>query len=61
MDTAFEHEEPLTHEEVLARFKKVLGRDMAPEEKHSFFLPPELPTESDSETPGHYDRRNVPK
>ena len=51
MDTVFEHEEPLTHEEVLARFKKVLGRDMLPEEKHSYFLPPGLPTESDSEKP----------
>jgi hypothetical protein len=36
-------EESLTHEEILFRFKKVLGRDMAPEERHLFFLLPEPP------------------
>ena len=35
-------EESLTHEEILLRFKKVFGRDMTAEERHSFFLPPEL-------------------
>jgi hypothetical protein len=32
-------EEPLAPEEVLLRFKKIIGRDMTPEEKHKFFLP----------------------
>jgi hypothetical protein len=36
-------EESLTHEEIMLRFKKVLGRDMTPEERHRFFLPPEPP------------------
>jgi hypothetical protein len=35
-------EESLTHEEILDRFKKVLGRDMTPEEKQRFFLPPQF-------------------
>ena len=39
MSTAFDHEEPMTAEEILLRFKKVMGRDMTPEEKHKFFLP----------------------
>ena len=39
MATAFDHEEPMTPEEILLRFKKVMGRDMTPEEKHRFFLP----------------------
>ena len=39
MTTAFDHEESMTHEEILLRFKKVMGRDMTPEEKHRFFLP----------------------
>jgi hypothetical protein len=39
----FDPEESLTHEEILLRFKKVLGRDMTTEEKHHFFLPPEFP------------------
>jgi hypothetical protein len=39
MSTAFDHEEPMTPEEILLRFKKVMGRDMTPEEKHKFFLP----------------------
>ena len=43
-------EESLTHEEILRRFKKVLGRDMSPEEKQRFFLPPQFhpsePTEN---------------
>jgi len=38
----FYPEESLTHEEILRRFKKVLGRDMAPEEKDHFFLPPQF-------------------
>jgi hypothetical protein len=37
--TAFDHAEPLTPEEILLRFKKVMGRDMTPDEKHRFFLP----------------------
>jgi len=39
VSTAFDHEEPMTAEEILLRFKKVMGRDMTPEEKHKFFLP----------------------
>jgi ribosomal protein S21 len=39
MGNAFDNEESLTHEEVLRRFKKVMGREMTPEEKHKFFLP----------------------
>jgi hypothetical protein len=42
-------EETLTHEEILLRFKKVLGRDMTPEERHAFFLPPNTPAEPDPE------------
>ena len=45
----FDPEETLTHEEVLLRFKKVVGRDMTPEERHAFFLPPEAPSEADGE------------
>jgi len=41
--TQFNPEESLTHEEILLRFKKVLGRDMTPEERHLFFLLPEPP------------------
>jgi hypothetical protein len=39
MTTAFDHEESLTTEEILLRFRKVIGRDMTPEEKDRFFLP----------------------
>ena len=39
MATAFDHEEPITPEEILLRFKKIMGRDMTSEEKHKFFLP----------------------
>jgi hypothetical protein len=39
MATAFDDEEPMTPEDVLLRFKKIMGRDMTPEEKHKFFLP----------------------
>jgi hypothetical protein len=39
MATAFDNEESMTHEEILLRFKKVMGRDMTHEEKHKFFLP----------------------
>jgi hypothetical protein len=39
MATAFDNEEPMTPEEALLRFKKVMGREMTPEEKHKFFLP----------------------
>jgi hypothetical protein len=42
-------EETMTHEEIILRFKKVLGRDMTPEERRAFFLPPENPPESHSE------------
>jgi hypothetical protein len=41
MATVFDDEESLTHEEVLLRFKKIIGREMTPEEKLSFFLPSE--------------------
>jgi hypothetical protein len=37
----FEFEETLTHEEIRLRFKHVFGRDMTPEEKPIFFLPPD--------------------
>ena len=40
----FDPEESLTHEEVLFRFKKVFGRDMTPDERNRFFLPPDPPT-----------------
>jgi hypothetical protein len=39
MATPWDNEESLTPEEILLRFKKVIGRDMTPEEKHRFFLP----------------------
>jgi hypothetical protein len=39
MATAFDNKEPMTPEEILLRFKKVMGREMTPEEKHKFFLP----------------------
>ena len=39
MFTVFDHEEPLTPEEILLRFRKIMGRDMTPKEKHDFFLP----------------------
>ncbi|MCU1301691.1 MAG: hypothetical protein JWQ87_1975 [Candidatus Sulfotelmatobacter sp.] len=35
---AFDYGESLTPEEILLRFKKIMGRDMTPEEKHRFFL-----------------------
>jgi hypothetical protein len=38
MATAFENEEPLTPEEILLRFRKIMGRDMTPDEKDRFFL-----------------------
>jgi hypothetical protein len=38
MTTAFDNEESLNPEEILLRFKKVLGRDMTPEERRDFFL-----------------------
>jgi hypothetical protein len=47
--TMFDPEETLTHEEVMLRFKKVFGRNMTPEERHAFFLPPEVPTEPNPE------------
>lgn len=45
MATAFDDEESLTHKEILLRFKKILGREMTPEEKRIFFLLPETATE----------------
>lgn len=39
MATAFDNEESLTPEEILLRFKKIMGRDMTPEETHKFFMP----------------------
>jgi hypothetical protein len=49
MATAFDNEESLTPEEVLLRFKKILGRDMTPAEKDAFFLPREFPVEPNPE------------
>ena len=46
----FDPEESLTHEEIVHRFKKVLGRDMTPEEKDRFFLPPQLHPSDPSES-----------
>jgi hypothetical protein len=46
----FYPEESLTHEEILRRFKKVLGRDMTPEEKDHFFLPPQFSPPNPTET-----------
>lgn len=37
----FNPEESLTHDEILRRFRKVMGREMTPEEKRRFFLPPD--------------------
>jgi hypothetical protein len=39
MTTVFDYEETMTHEEILLRFLKIMGRDMTPEEKNKFFLP----------------------
>jgi hypothetical protein len=44
MATAFDHEESLTHAEVQLRFKKIIGREMTPEEMKEFLLPPEVQT-----------------
>jgi len=49
MGTAFDYEDSLTHEEIQRRFKKIIGREMTPEEKCNFFLPPETTTEPDLE------------
>jgi len=49
MATAFDNEDSLTPEEILLRFKKIIGRDMTPEEKKTFFLPPEIPSEPNPE------------
>ena len=43
-------EEPLAPEEVLLRFKKIIGRDMTPDEKHKFSCRPALPKLSTNET-----------
>jgi hypothetical protein len=40
-------EESLTDEEVLARFKKVMGREMTPEERTCLFVPPD-PAKADT-------------
>jgi len=49
--TLWDNEESLTPEEIVLRFKKVIGRDVTPEEKHMFFLP---------ETPhGTHERINI--
>lgn len=34
----FDAKETLTHDEILARFKKIFKRDMTPQEKMAFFL-----------------------
>jgi hypothetical protein len=51
MATAFDHEEFMTHEEILLRFKKILGREMTPEEKDRFFLPTEPAIKPRTENP----------
>jgi len=38
MATAFDNEESLTPEEVLLRFRKIMGRDMTAEEKDRLFV-----------------------
>lgn len=45
MGTAFDDEDSLTHDEIQRRFKKIIGREMTPEEKRNFFLPIETTTE----------------
>jgi len=37
--TVFDNEEPMTPEEILLRFQKIMGRDMTAEEQRRFFLP----------------------
>jgi hypothetical protein len=49
MATAFDNEESTTHEEILLRFKKIIGREMTSEEKHRFFLPPDTTAEPSPE------------
>jgi hypothetical protein len=39
MATAFDNEKSLTPEEIMIRFKKIMGTDVTPEERHSCFLP----------------------
>ena len=31
--------EMMSHEEIIKRFRRVLGRDMTPKERNAFFLP----------------------
>lgn len=47
MTTAFDNEESMTHEEILLRFKKIMGRAMTTEERHIFFLPAEPQAETE--------------
>lgn len=48
MATVFDSEEgPLSPKEILLRFKRIMGREMTPNEKRKFFLPPEAQTEPD--------------
>jgi len=49
MPEAFENEDSLTAEQVLIRFKKIMGRNMTPEEKRHFILPPDPEDHSASE------------
>jgi hypothetical protein len=49
LTAAFDNEDTLTHDEIQHRFKKIMGREMTPEEKHSFFLPPEIPADPNPE------------
>jgi hypothetical protein len=49
MNTAFDNEESMTAEEIMHRFKKIMGREMTPKEKHSFFLFPEIQTDPNPE------------
>jgi hypothetical protein len=39
----------ITHEEILARFKKLFNREMTPEEKRVFFLD-QVPSSHEKET-----------
>lgn len=45
--TAFDE---FSAEEMERRFKEIFGRDMTPEERKVFFLPPELPSPPDPDT-----------
>ena len=46
----FDLYQSLTHAEILLRFKKVFGRDMTPDERDRFFLPPNPSSASGPDT-----------